>query len=283
LRSPSSKGESQQDVRLDGVSRHVRTRRRGLPGVLVRKSAFGRDTMRPGSEFRFRRFILATVALLGALALAAPASAVRTSVIHGDATNCDTLVVPARVDELGLGAASVPAGPFPAGEEITASATSTALTACGYDFNNVLVTMTNLTPFDFQEVWYVGDWENGVLNLDGYVDNAGGGVCGTVDDWCPAFRIDSAVSDPGGINQPLVFESMTADDVFQAGETWEFVIAGYFNTLGLPASALSSIGVGSASQGAPSSGSIIAVIPEPSTAFLLGFGLMALAGGRRRR
>ena len=77
--------------------------------------------------------------------------------VHNDLLSCDPLSVPTNVEELGLGLASIPAGPFPAGEETLATDTPKALDACGPPGTNILVTMTNLTPFDFQEVWYVGD------------------------------------------------------------------------------------------------------------------------------
>ena len=89
-----------------------------------------------------------------------------------------------------------------------------------------------------------------------------------------------------------MFESLIPDGIFQAGETWEFVIDDYINVLGLLASAFGScapmvfpcIGglVGGASGGdLASSGSII-VVPEPSTGLLLAVGIALLVGARRR-
>ena len=37
-----------------------------------------------------------------------------------------------------------------------------------------------------------------------------------------------------------MFESLIVDGIFQAGETWEFLIDDYINALALPASAFSS-------------------------------------------
>ncbi len=93
-----------------------------------------------------------------------------------------------------------------------------------------------------------------------------------------AFRIDAI-----GVNRPLIFESLTPDGIFEAGETWEFIIDDFSNFLGLAADDFFSIGVGAFSPGGPSSASIIAtVVPEPSTALLLGGGLIGLAWRRRR-
>ena len=99
-----------------------------------------------------------------------------------------------------------------------------------------------------------------------------------------AFHIDSKVTDPLGVDfhHPLIGESMTSDDIFEIGETWEFVIQDYSNAFGKPASLFGSIGVPSAPFTLdPSSGSIIAVaVPEPATMAVLSLGALLL---RRRR
>ena len=87
-----------------------------------------------------------------------------------------------------------------------------------------------------------------------------------------AFNIDNF-----GANTPLVYESMVSDNIFQAGEIWEFVIQEYSSSLGLSEALLNSWDsnnnrgqvAGASAGGPPSSGSIIA-IPEPSTMALLG-------------
>ena len=211
-----------------------------------------------------------TGAIGAALLIGGPAAAVPVLVEHVDLPICDPLSVPVMVDELGL---PPPIGPFPPDEAISAVDEPTNLTACTLApsvdnpaFPNTLVTMTNLTDFDFKDVWYVADPETFISNEDGLVNGSF------------AFKIDSV-----GANTPLVFESMIFDDIFMAGEIWVFIIQDYLNFLGLPASDFLSAGmVGRDSPGGPSSGSIIA-IPEPSTLFLFGVGLTGLVFMRRRK
>jgi hypothetical protein len=217
------------------------------------------------------RIVLALLAMLTALALAAPALAVPASVTSANWPNCDVLSVPQSVDELG----NAPA--FPSGELIASSDVGTELTTCLGDdalVLNTLVSITNLTSTAFRDVWYVADFETTLANADGLVNDQ------------RAFRIDSSITDPYGANHPLVSESIAANDIFEPGETWEFIIVDYANTLAFSASAFASAGaVGSVAAPKPdlSSGSIIAMIPEPTTALLLTFGLAGLAALQRSR
>ncbi len=197
------------------------------------------------------------------------ANAVPTNVDFQDGPQ-DPLLVPPMVHELGIGVngSSGQQGPFPANEEIDAYDEETEITSCTeppYDdpqIPNVLVTMTNLTHVDWQEVWYVADPETTLTNYDGWVNGE------------LAFKIDSV-----GVNKPLVYESIIPDNIFQAGEVWEFIIQDYQNAAGGPASALDSIGVPSPGY-PPSTGSIIA-IPEPVTMMLLLAGVPGLV--RRKK
>jgi hypothetical protein len=191
-----------------------------------------------------------TLTLVVALA-ASTALAVPTTVTHQDIPNCcDFLFVPTNVDELGEVI-------FPANELITATEIPTPIVACPSQPNNqiasVQVSITNLTGRSFSNLWYVADPETTITNKDGLVNGE------------LAFKIDAV-----GLNQSLVFESINTNGVFEPGEQWDFVIDGFFNTFGLPASQMESIGVGPFSAGdSDSTGSIIASpIPEP-TAFLL--------------
>ncbi len=194
------------------------------------------------------------------------AAAVPTEVDFQDGPQ-DPLFVPPIVHELGIGASSAQPGPFPPNEEIAAYDEPTDETACIEDpqddpsIPNALVTMTNLTGIDWEEVWYVADPETTLTNFDGWVNGQ------------LAFKIDKV-----GVNTPLVYESKIPDNIFQAGETWKFIIQDYQNSLGGPASALDSIGVPSPGY-PPSTGSIIA-IPEPVTIVML---LLGVSGLVRRK
>ena len=239
----------------------------------------------------FTSFGLAALILI----LAGTAGAVPVTVAHVDFLTCDPLFVPSFVDELGLG--PLPPG-FPPDEEIRAFDVITPDTSCGGPLGisdnpaipNVEVEIENLTPFDFDEVWYVADPNfTFISNVDGAVTS---GPPGTAPG--DAFRIDSLFSDPFGINHPLVFESGIPNDIFEAGETWEFIIQDYGNALGLPPELFLSpgcVGIDSSIPGlcdigvpAPSSGSIIATrsVPEPAPLLLVGLGLASLAFVRRR-
>ncbi len=203
------------------------------------------------------------------LSLTATAAAVPTFVQSQETPHCDVLMPLSFVDELGR------PNVFPAGERIDSVFGQTTLSACpSHDdptIPNVTVAITNLNTFTFFDLHYVADPMNAaglpgtsIGNEDGLV-NAG-----------QAFRIDNV-----GVNKPLLSESINPNLLFEPGEVWRFIIDDYVNTAGLGADAFFSIGVGAASPGGPSSGSIIALIPEPASLGLAALALPALL--RRRR
>lgn len=190
---------------------------------------------------------------------------------YRDIDNCDNHGNRAATEELG----HMP--PFDQDEWIETSAQQTALVACpGSDGTqaNWLVTMTNLTDRYWSDLFYVADWTETVFsNVDGDADDFA-----APDHWYRAFRIDSV-----GLNRPLVFESLTPDDVFEPGETWQFIVDDYSNIFGLAPDAFNSLGFAGASFGDPvSSASIVQfLVPSPGVLGVLGLG--GLGAIRRRR
>ena len=105
---------------------------------------------------------------------------------------------------------------------------------------------------DFIEVYYVANAETAITNVDGLINGE------------LAFKIDNV-----GLNTPLINESMDPDGIFQVDETWEFILQDYFNSVGLDASELASIGIPSngvlSNEDPPeivyySSGSIVGIV-----------------------
>lgn len=137
----------------------------------------------------------------------------------------------------------------------------------------VQVQIVNLTGRDWPFVVYVADPETSFSNWDELIGQVGGPAC-------IAFLIDSI-----GENTPLVYESMLPDNVFQAGEVWQFVVQEYVNSLGLSPAALGSLGVAGGSLGDTLSSASIIAVPEPTAVSFLGLagaGLIACARARRR-
>lgn len=195
------------------------------------------------------------VGVLGAL-LPLAANARPVDVFTTSDIRQDDWVLEGPAHELGVG--------FPANQLITSvNLGPVAFDPCPVDKEeglNFQIQIQNLTGYDWTDVYYVADPETMLTNVDELMGEVGFSA------WL-AFKIDNV-----GLNQPLVSESMIVDNIFQAGEIWEFVIQDYSNALGGPPEAFDSIGIASASTGwTPSTGSIVAV-PEPATAMMLVFG-----------
>ncbi|MFG0259057.1 MAG: PEP-CTERM sorting domain-containing protein [Phycisphaerales bacterium JB041] len=187
-----------------------------------------------------------------------------------DGPLCDSHGNLNAIEELGEGPL------FPTDELISTVWTLTNQPACVMsddpNFPNVLVEMTNLSGRYWDNLFYVGDIDTSVSNIDGFADSAAApGVVGQ------AFRIDAL-----GSNRNLVVESMTADGIFEPGEIWAFIIQDYANAAGLPPSFGSLDFAGASSFGPDSTGSIVQfVVPAPGSLALLGLGGAACI--RRRR
>jgi len=190
--------------------------------------------------------------------------------IYFDAPTCDNHGTRQAVEELGTVI-------FPTDELISSSYTQTTLSACAPHDDpgmvNYLVSITNLSGRDWTDLFYVGDLETFISNVDGEAFSAAApGAVGL------AFRIDAV-----GMNRNLVFESMSFDGVFQAGETWQFILQDFLDPAGGPPDDFSSLDFAGASAGLPgSTGSIVQMlIPSPGVLAMMGLG--GLMSCRRRR
>ena len=145
---------------------------------------------------------------------------------------------------------------------------------------NVVIEITNKTDRAFSELYYVGD-----VNADGTLQTTFTNYDEYVADVTPGHNMNVAglafKIDRYGENKPLIYESILDDGIFSPGETWNFVIQEYSNTLGLGAHKFGSVGnapygaiAQASSDGLYSTGSIIT--PEPSTICVISFGALMI-------
>ncbi|MBK7404342.1 MAG: PEP-CTERM sorting domain-containing protein [Phycisphaerales bacterium] len=166
---------------------------------------------------------------------------------------------------------------FPQNELIEGVSNLTQLSACPMsddpNIPNALVTIRNLTGKSWTDLFYVADPQTTLSNMDGMAESSL-----AIGGFTPSFRIDSI-----GMNQNLVFESISADGIFQPNEQWGFIIQDYTNGLGRGAHEMDALDFAFGTFGGPdSSGSIVQFnVPAPGSAALLGLGALAIV--RRRR
>lgn len=212
--------------------------------------------------------------VLCAAAAATPVLANPVDGFYMDGPDCDNHGELAAYEELGTGSL------FPMDEFITASATITDISACTMTDDptmiNALVTMTNLSGRDWENLFYVADPETRFSNVDGFATTDP--IPNAASIFTEAFRIDEV-----GGNQPLLFESMAFDGVFANGETWQFIVQDFGNLAGFGPADFSSLDFSGGSTTNFSAASIVAfeVIPAPGAATL--FGIAGLTAARRRR
>lgn len=191
---------------------------------------------------------------------------------------CDT--IPSQILTHELGNAAI----FPINEAITYQVAPATFTVCVPDdllANDWIVTMTNVSGLDWQDVFFVGDLGMRIGNSDGnMIDTVL--APGVVTD---AFRIDHL-----GINQNLLSESILADNVFQNGETWQFNVSNFQGPNFIaPPPIMDTPGVFAGSDSIfplppTNTASILASpVPEPSTVFALALPAAALLMRRRPR
>jgi hypothetical protein len=212
------------------------------------------------------------LAAASAAVWAAPALGEPVEGVYSDLPQCDNHGNLIATEE--FGDASV----FAPDETIIHGATTTEMTACPVTDDlstpNFLVEIINQTGRTLTDLFYVGDTTTTFSNVDG---QANAGVFDQLT--APAFKIDSI-----GANQPLFFESLTPDNIFQPGESWMFIVQDYSNSNGLAPDSFFSIGFADASLAVvETSAASIVHFQIPSPAALAPLGLGGILSLRRRR
>ena len=221
-----------------------------------------------------------SVCVIAGLLVAQTASAVPVTGIYvDDPTNCDNHGTITLTHELGPTSLGFPIdeGLFISVEQ---KVTPAHFSCVGDDglFNEYEVRMGNLSPFAWENVFFVADLGANPGNWDGLVDDLAFGFPATAE----AFKIDSV-----GSNTPLVAESINPNGILEVGEFWTFVIDNW--SLGAVAPLFGSVGKFADSSDlnidTQSNASILAtqIIPEPGTICLLVSVLPVVCTFARRR
>lgn len=222
------------------------------------------------------------------------AHATLTLLTHSNSAQGDVLFVPPFAYELGENNNVAPE--FTNATLISATfagivgfapfaATPASLPATNGAAFDVVISIVNLSLNAWSDLWYIADANPAggnptvITNYDGLAGTSPNAPT------LLTMRIDAV-----GANRPLVSESMTANGIFEIGETWQFILQDF--TGDVAAFEMASVGLGDGASanppGAdPSSGSIVGTpvgqfIPEPSRALLLLVGVLSVVAARRR-
>ena len=220
------------------------------------------------------RVFLALAALF--LGLPGLARAVPVNGLYTEDSRCDVIPNQTLSHEIGENT-------FPLNELILVFVGVGPVVCVGDDgvANDFVVQMTNLSSIPYMDLFFVAD--DGILigNADGTVQDLIGAPGVSAD----AFRIDGTVT-VTGINDNLFGESGIVNEIFEPGETWRFMVTNVVFPASVPPTLIfDSVGgfAGSSIGFPPSTASILGTpIPEPSTALLVGLGLVGLVQLRRR-
>jgi hypothetical protein len=228
---------------------------------------------------RFGKGALLVLAALVVLSFSAPVRAVPVNGFYAEDGRCDA--VPSQTLTHEIGDQSV----FPIDEslQIFVSQTPSVYACVGDDgvANDFDVMIINTSSYSYTDLFLVMDTGITFGNADGNAIDVVNAPGVTAD----AMRIDGTVTITG-INDNLLGESGTVDEILSPGEAWRFVVTNVIFPASYPPTLqFDSVGgfSGSSAGFPPSTASILAnQVPEPSTALLIGFGLIGLAIQRRR-
>jgi len=158
------------------------------------------------------------LAVTSLLLLVNQAFAVPVDVAFIDTPECDPLFIPDNgVHEIG-DFSVFPAGEQLGSQDLGSTSQSPCLTSADDpSIPNMVVDIRNLSGIAWEEVWYVADSATTISNVDGEANQL------PFSPLQEAFRIDNDIKDPLGVNHPLIFESMTADGIWEIGVSWQFI------------------------------------------------------------
>lgn len=152
---------------------------------------------------------------------------------------------------------------FPFDEAFQVSSSLTTQLACVGDdgiTNDYLVSILNISPYPYRDLFFVVDDGIFVGNADGAITDL------TAPGFTDAFKIDNL-----GVNNNLLSGDLNNNLIFDPGETWQFLVTNFLAPGNAPP-LFGSVGQFAASSSADtiSNASILANrIPEPCSATLL--------------